>query len=370
MTQPSFPVATPPLSRDDVLNLIITSIAMEQLGYSHVINAEGEKLQYVLGTSSEPIGETPTLDQILEINESIQDVLANAAQSQMFLQSKLQMAVDAPAVLGAVGATGPTGPTGPAQGAPGAPGNTGPVGTPGLPGPTGATGAQGAAGPQGTVGPRGAQGAPGAVGATGPTGPTGTQGPSGATGPEGEPGPLGSRGPAGATGPTGATGITGTTGEPGPEGPQGQMGEAGGIGPPGPDLSRTAAFVANTTGPNISTLLGPALVALPSAQVLSPDITANGANTVFTVGIAGTYRISYQLNATAALLLGTQLLINGSAVTESIIPPALGVSAFKNEITTTLSAGSTISLQLFGAAGIAVLLSNALGAALMVIRLE
>ena len=32
------------------VNQILSSIAMEELGMSHILNAEGEKLQYILGT--------------------------------------------------------------------------------------------------------------------------------------------------------------------------------------------------------------------------------------------------------------------------------------------------------------------------------
>ena len=51
MSMPTFPKNAPPLSREGSLNEIIASIAAEELSLSHILNAEGEKLQYVLGTS-------------------------------------------------------------------------------------------------------------------------------------------------------------------------------------------------------------------------------------------------------------------------------------------------------------------------------
>ena len=166
MSQPSFPNVSPAITRDEAVNLILTSIAMEELGLSHIINAEGEKIQYVLGTIPGISGAPSTVNDVLAVNDSVRDVLDSVAQNQLSLNAKMRN------VLGFNG-TGATGATGPA----------------------GATGATGPAGPAGPTGP------------TGPIGPTGPGG--GATGPTGPIGPAGATGPAG---PTGATGPTGSAG--------------------------------------------------------------------------------------------------------------------------------------------------------------
>lgn len=155
-------------------------------------------------------------------------------------------------------------------------------------------------------------------------------------------------------GPTGATGATGPTGPPGE---------------PGPKPTSTAGFAANTIGSIISTLLGPGPVPLPNAQVLSPDITVNGTNTVFTVATASRYRISYQINTTLALLVGSRLVINGSVYPPSEISSVVSLFS-KNEVIVDLAANSTIMLQLFGLLGVTTLLNNAAGAILMIIRLS
>lgn len=367
MSQPSFPIPDPPISREEALNQIIASIAVEELGLSHILNAEGEKIQFVLGTLPGLEDGPPTLEDVLELNEGVRDVLDAVLKNQLLLAKKLAGAFSAPVLSGPTGATGPTGPTGSFTGATGAPGATGPTGPTGL---TGATGATGATGPTGPPGPIGAQGAPGGVGptgatgATGPTGPTGASGPTGPTGATGPTGPTGATGPTGPEGPIGATGVTGATGATGPTGPTGPPGE------PGPNPTSTAGFAANTIGSIISTLLGPAPVPLPNAQVLSPDITVNGTNTVFTVTTAGRYRISYQVNSTLALLVGSRLVINGSPYAPSVIQPVVSLSSFKNEVIVDLAAGSTIMLQLFGLLGVTTLLNNAAGATLMIIRLS
>lgn len=180
------------------------------------------------------------------------------------------------------------------------------------------------------------------MGATGATGPTGADGAAGL---------AGIVGAAGAAGPTGATGLTGPTGATGP--------------------ALSSAFAANTQGSSVLVALGGTPIALPNAQLLSPDITVNAGNTVFTVVTPGTYQISYHVNTTAALLMGTRLVINGTNSVPSTINPALSISNFENQIKVTLPANSTISLQLFtSVVGTAVLVNGGAGASLTIIRLD
>lgn len=114
MSQPNIPNISPTitLTRDDAINLLLASIAMEELGLAHIINAEGEKIQYALGTIP---GLTPasTLANILEVNESVQDTLSLAVKKEMLLNSKLKQVTQISSSTGATGITGPTGPTGP-----------------------------------------------------------------------------------------------------------------------------------------------------------------------------------------------------------------------------------------------------------------
>lgn len=370
MSQPSFPSLSPPITREEALNLILSSIAMEELGLSHIINAEGEKIQFILGTIPGMTGEPATISDILDANESVQEMLSAISSNQMFLGMKAGNALNAPVIPGVTGATGPTGPTGPAEGA------AGPTGATGAIGPTGATGATGATGPIGAIGAIGATGPTGDTGPIGPTGPTGATGPTGSTGPTGPTGSIGATGAVGPTGPTGATGPTGPTGPIGATGPAGAIGPAGATGPtgptgaPGPNPTITAGFAANTSGSSYLVLLGGVLVDLPNSQLLSPDIAVNGANTIFTINTAGRYRISYHINTTAAVGTGSRLIINGSPNTASTISPGLSLSSVSNEVVVDLAAGSTVSLQLYGLIATAILLGSSAGASLMIIRLS
>ena len=172
MSLPNFPNITPTISlgRGDVVNLLLASIAIEELSLAHILNAEGEKIQLALGTLGE-LSPAPTLEEILEVNDSVRDTLAMAIKKELLLDNRMRQVLS----LTAGGGIGPTGPPGP-------PGPTGPEGPQGPPGPTGPEGPQG---PPGPTGPEGPQGPPG------PTGPEGPQGPPGPTGPEGPQGPPG-----------------------------------------------------------------------------------------------------------------------------------------------------------------------------------
>ncbi len=314
MSQPTFPQIDPPLTREGSLNEILSSIAMEELSLSHILNAEGEKLQYVLGTLP-GLDEAAALEEVLQVNQSVKDTLSSVMEQQMALSAKLSAALKAPTAPGPAGPTGPTGPTGPAEGAAGPTGATGPTG------PDGAEGAAGAAGPDG------------AAGVTGATGPTGTAGADGATG---------------ATGPTGPTGSA------------------------GPNPTAAAGFAANTQGSSVLVSLGGSPIPLPNDQLLSPGITANAGNTTFTVAAAGTYQISYHVNTTLALLMGTRLVINGVNNVPSTIAPVAAATNFENKIKVVLPANSTITLQMYpiALAGTAILVGSGAGASLTIIRLE
>lgn len=368
MSMPTFPQIDPPLTREGSLNEIIASIAAEELSLSHILNAEGEKLQYVLGTLP-GLGEAASLTEVMQINESVQDTMSNIMEQQMLLSGKLSAAMTAPVLPGPAGPAGATGATGPAEGAAGATGTTGPTGADGPIGAVGAAGPTGATGPAGAAGAAGPTGADGAAGPTGAAGPAGATGVTGATGPTGADGAVGATGATGPTGADGAAGLAGITGAAGAAGPTGATGLTGPTGATGPALS--SAFAANTQGSSVLVALGGTPIALPNAQLLSPDITVNAGNTVFTVAAPGTYQISYHVNTTAALLMGTRLVINGTNSVPSTINPALSVSNFENQIKVTLPANSTVSLQLFTSiVGTAVLVSGGAGASLTIVRLD
>lgn len=91
MSMPSIPDLEPVVSitTDDAVNIILSSIGMEELSLSHIVNAEAEKIQYVLGTleTSEGPG---TLEEVLEVNKSSEKMLRDVIKNQMLLSMKLE----------------------------------------------------------------------------------------------------------------------------------------------------------------------------------------------------------------------------------------------------------------------------------------
>lgn len=94
MSMPSFPPHGADLTREEALTMIIASIAMEELALSHIINAEGEKLQYILGALP---GSAPCAapQDVLAVNKSVASLLDVVAQNQMLLKSKLERVLEA-----------------------------------------------------------------------------------------------------------------------------------------------------------------------------------------------------------------------------------------------------------------------------------
>lgn len=132
----------------------------------------------------------------------------------------------------------------------------------------------------------------------------------------------------------------------------------------------STGFAANTTGSVIFVVLGGTDIPLPSEQNLGSNITVNGANTAFTVAQTGRYRISYGLNTTAALLVSSRLMINGTPSVVGTVAPLASVSRLAAEVIINLTAGDSIGLQLFGLLGAVTLTNNSQGAALTIQRIE
>ncbi len=95
MSIPAFPEKPEGYTIEDSISQILTSIAMEEIGLSHIINSEGEKLQYVMGTLPGSPPASQTIPELLEVNESVRDMLDAVTTNQMFLYGKMTSALNA-----------------------------------------------------------------------------------------------------------------------------------------------------------------------------------------------------------------------------------------------------------------------------------
>ena len=84
MSMPDIPDIRPEINidREKSVDLIIASVALEELALAHIINAEAEKIQLVLGTlENSQRTEPPTIDEILEINKIVERILKKVLQN-------------------------------------------------------------------------------------------------------------------------------------------------------------------------------------------------------------------------------------------------------------------------------------------------
>ncbi|MBA5709954.1 hypothetical protein DT036_02235 [Bacillus velezensis] len=87
MSLPNIPNITPDitLSRCETLNLLLSSVAMEEIGLSHILQAEAERIQMFLSASGDP-----SLGELSSINRSTERLLRTVMKSQLLLQTKLE----------------------------------------------------------------------------------------------------------------------------------------------------------------------------------------------------------------------------------------------------------------------------------------
>ncbi len=83
------PVITPGEStRSQAITDIIESVALQETALSHIINAEGEKMQAIIGM------EDISSDELLELNNSVQTMITAILRLEIIIQSKLELFSD------------------------------------------------------------------------------------------------------------------------------------------------------------------------------------------------------------------------------------------------------------------------------------
>ncbi|MEI4828209.1 hypothetical protein WAX78_01855 [Bacillus sp. FJAT-53711] len=99
MSFPNIPNITPTISITpaQTIQLLLTSIALEELALAHIINAEAEKIQLVLGTLSHGTTLSPSgvsLSNLLAIDSSVQRTLRDVIKKEMLLEFKFENVLD------------------------------------------------------------------------------------------------------------------------------------------------------------------------------------------------------------------------------------------------------------------------------------
>ncbi|MEG0022215.1 MAG: hypothetical protein RSB77_05105 [Bacilli bacterium] len=80
----SMPIIVPgTVSREQAISDLIESVALEQTGLSHILNAEGEKIQAVIKNG--------TVAQMLQVNKSVQSMVNAVSRLEQVLESKLML---------------------------------------------------------------------------------------------------------------------------------------------------------------------------------------------------------------------------------------------------------------------------------------
>lgn len=93
MSMPEFPKPNPDFTQEQALTMILSSIALEEAALSHIMNAEGEKIKYILN-QADCCNNSASLKDILAINKSITSLLEMVMQNQMILKSKMETVLE------------------------------------------------------------------------------------------------------------------------------------------------------------------------------------------------------------------------------------------------------------------------------------
>ena len=83
MSAPVIKTPNDPVCRDQAITDIIESIALEEAGLAHIINAEGEKIQKGKDLAR-------NVEELVTLNASVKDTLVTIIKLQMLLQFKLE----------------------------------------------------------------------------------------------------------------------------------------------------------------------------------------------------------------------------------------------------------------------------------------
>lgn len=92
MSMPKFP-ELPDYTICESLNALLNSIAVGELSLSHILNAEGEAIQYILGTLRNCTSVEPSFCEIVSLNKSIEEILNLVTQNRLILKNHSELVI-------------------------------------------------------------------------------------------------------------------------------------------------------------------------------------------------------------------------------------------------------------------------------------
>ncbi len=73
-------------TRCQAITDLIQSVALEETAIAHILNAEGEKIQFYTSPTAKP-----TSQQLMEVNKSVNSMVNTATSFEIVLQAKLEL---------------------------------------------------------------------------------------------------------------------------------------------------------------------------------------------------------------------------------------------------------------------------------------
>lgn len=77
------------IKKEDAINILLASVGFEELALSHILNAEGEKIQSTLGTLEGQQVKDVAIDDLLKVNNSVRGMLRDTVKQNIVLGFKL-----------------------------------------------------------------------------------------------------------------------------------------------------------------------------------------------------------------------------------------------------------------------------------------
>ncbi len=92
MSMPNIPDVTPKidLCRSDIIDLLLASIALQEIGLSHIVNAEGEKMQAFIKYGDQ----CNAHEKLLKANDSVQKTLETVENIENLLVTKTKYVIE------------------------------------------------------------------------------------------------------------------------------------------------------------------------------------------------------------------------------------------------------------------------------------